>query len=74
MIFGKRLYLVQRNDKRDPNTRFAELLRITGLEEESVEQTHLVRITTIDFSKMNVGQFDAERKKSWGILQGVLQG
>lgn len=72
LIFRKRLYLIQRNNVQDPNTRFSELLRITGINEEVVERSASSTITLIDFSKTDRVRFANAQKRSWDLLRQML--
>ena len=72
LIFGKRLYLVRRQVSSSPNTRFDELMRISGVKEEIVRQIGDQVISLIDFSKADPSAVAVARAHSWSFLKRII--
>lgn len=72
LIFRKKLYLAQRLRSDRPNTRFDSLFKFAGVKPIVVEQKGDIVVLFVDFTQVDEGMIESERKKSIEVLKAIV--
>ena len=68
VIFGKKLYLIQRKNSKDPNSRFSSLFKFARLTETIVEESDQYYVSLIDCDNANQEEIAKDRNRSLEVL------
>lgn len=74
VIFGKKLYLIQRKKSKDPNSRFSSLFKFAEVSETIVEESDRYYVSRIDCDKANQESLSQVRSKSMEFLRKMCLG